>query len=52
MEDNFLSQVTDSPARGNVVQDLLVDNAGELTGTPGLEAAWAAGLMHWWSVQP
>ncbi|KAJ7412608.1 rna-directed dna polymerase from mobile element jockey-like [Pitangus sulphuratus] len=32
MEDNFLSQVIESPTRGNVILDLLVTNASQLIG--------------------
>jgi len=32
MEDNFLSQVIDSPSRGDVILHLLVTNASELIG--------------------
>ncbi|KAK4830418.1 hypothetical protein QYF61_011042 [Mycteria americana] len=32
IEDNFLSQVIDSPTRGDVILDLLVTNASELIG--------------------
>ena len=31
-EDNFLSQVTDSPTRGDAVLDLVITNASELIG--------------------
>ncbi|OPJ62008.1 hypothetical protein AV530_002704 [Patagioenas fasciata monilis] len=32
LEDNFCSQVTDDPARGNAILDLMVTNASELIG--------------------
>ena len=32
IEDNFLSQVIDTPTRGDVILDLMVTNASELIG--------------------
>ena len=32
VEDNFLSQVTDTPTRGDAILDLLVTNTSELIG--------------------
>ena len=51
-EDNFLSQVIDSPTRGDAILDLLVTStSGDQSETSGLEAAWAAVITHWWSSQ-
>jgi len=39
VKDNFLSQVIDSPTRGDVILDLLVTNARELMGDVKFEGS-------------
>jgi len=49
--DNFLSQVIDSPTRGDVTLDLMVSNERELISDVKTGGASAAVIMHWWSSQ-
>ena len=50
-DDNFLVQVVDRPTRGEVLLDLLLTNAEEVTiKALRLEAAWAAVTMPWLSL--
>ena len=54
IEDNFLGQVTHSPATGDAVLDQMGTNASELIHdieAVDLEAVWAAVIMCWWSLQ-
>lgn len=51
MEDNLLSQGTDSCSRGNTTVDLMVTKVSELTGDVKTGMALAAVVMHWWNLQ-
>lgn len=47
--DKYLSQVIDSPTRGDATLDLLFTSVNELIGDIRLEAAWALAVMLWLS---